>query len=113
MFRYKKVILLTGIAIMLVALLGCSADTDTSLVVDSGVLDEGYNGIPDPVLEKNLKLSEEEKKNGVEKITIKCGVQIDKPTSETDEPADEASEADEQQEESGGDERDERAKPKI
>jgi len=112
MFRNKKVILLTGIAIMLVSLLGCSAATDTSVVVDSGVLDEGYNGIPNPVLDKNLKLSEDEKKNGVEKITIKCGVQIDKPTSDADLEADDVTDA-EEQEEAGGDERDERAKPKI
>lgn len=99
----EKGLLLCIIALMLIYLCGCSPAVQTK-ELESGVNDAAYEGIPNPVLDKNLMLSEEEQRDGVKKITIKCGVQIDLPTDDEDGESDEGEE---------NDDGEERVRPKI
>ncbi len=86
----KKILVLLGMALLVVSIFtGCASSDKSSVTIDSGVVDQNYNGDTDPTVEKQWKLTEEEKKNGVEKISIEVDgmadqVNDDQQTSDTE-----------------------------
>lgn len=68
-YRLYLVVFLFGITILSTA---CGTTVNSKTVqLDSGVQDQNYQGVAKPIIPKNLKLSEDEKKNGIQKIPIK------------------------------------------
>ncbi|WP_378955086.1 hypothetical protein [Pelosinus sp. sgz500959] len=58
--------------VMAVTLTACGKATDgVKVQLDSGVVNENYQGVAKPVVEKKLKLSSEELTNGIQKAPIK------------------------------------------
>lgn len=49
---------------------GCGLAAKPAIKLDSGVTNDSYQGVAQPTLEKKLKLSEEELKNGIKKVPI-------------------------------------------
>lgn len=87
--RASKIFSFMCILVLAVLLLtGCqTASPGSQSQVDSGVIDQDYAGTPNPEVPKELKLTEKEKKEGVQKITIKCGVEKEIPREVPEEPA--------------------------
>ena len=81
----KRRFLMYSIMLLLAVFLLTACSTSERPVqakIESGVVNENYTGNVQPTIEKYLKLSEEEKKNGVKKIKIKCGVEKEIPIEE-------------------------------
>ena len=108
MFEKKRFLILSLVIFSTIFLTACGTTANIQQPqLESGVIDQDYQGILNPEPPKEIKLSEKEKRDGIEKITIKCGVQIDVPGQQQTEPpqAD-----DSHNQNSGGDSI---AKPKI
>lgn len=64
-----------GLALLIIAALfagGCGAAEKVPAVkLDSGVVNEAYKGVAQPVIPKQMKLTEDEQKNGIKKVPIK------------------------------------------
>lgn len=72
----KRLIILVFVIFATIVVGGCGNDArEEKVILESGVIDEGYQGVVNPQVSKDLKLDDE----GVEKITIKCGAKIDAP----------------------------------
>lgn len=57
---------------MTVILTACGkAEEPSTVKLDSGVINENYQGVAKPVVEKKLKLSNEELINGIQKVPLK------------------------------------------
>lgn len=103
----NKVVLLAALMILLLIVSGCTVTQQEPVMeFESGVNDQNYRGVNNPTLDPVLKLSEQEQREGVQKITIKCGVQIDMPNSDA---VDDNDQPDEEAEAEG----EERVGPKI
>lgn len=105
MFRHKGKSLIVFVMLISIFVSGCGIES-SGLIIESGVVDEEYRGVANPQLEKTLKLTEEEKINGIEKVSIERTEQADAPSSFQD--GEET--GDEDANESGGEEV---ARPKI
>ncbi len=69
----KKIFVIIGVALLALSMfVGCQASETNQSKIDSGVIDEDYIGNTDPTVPKEWKLTEEEKKNGVEKVIIQA-----------------------------------------
>jgi hypothetical protein len=80
------VILLFGATVLTTA---CGATVNSKTVqLDSGAQDQNYQGVAQPIIPKNLKLSEDEQKNGIKKSPIKSstGQQLVPDVQVTDMP---------------------------
>lgn len=87
-------------------LVGCSAGTGTQdMKIDSGVINQEYNGILKPSVPKEFKLTEQEKREGIKKYAIEAT-----PKADPGEATTKALTGSEVRQPSGGDQV---AKPKI
>lgn len=68
---------------------GCSNGPAAQETIESGVIDTEYSGIPTAPVAQAYKVDEEAKENMI-KITIKCGVEKEIPIENTEQPPDEA-----------------------
>jgi hypothetical protein len=72
----RKYLLYTGVFLVGITIFssGCGAmgnsKTSQTVQLDSGVQDQNYQGVVQPAVPKQLKLSAEEKKNGIQKLPI-------------------------------------------
>lgn len=77
----KKLFCVLLVLLISFLVLGCgSQNQSVPAKVESGVIDKEYRGVVNPEVPREFKLSEQEQREGIQKITIKCGVQIDAPT---------------------------------
>lgn len=67
------------VGMLFVFMAGCGNEKITPTIVESGTMNEDYKGNPNPVAPKEMFLSDEEKANGIQKIKIKSGIQMDAP----------------------------------
>lgn len=81
MFKNRHLYCLISLVLILVfTIVGCGKTTGTAETnLDSGVINKEYVGNVSPDVPKQHKLSEEEAKHGIQKITIKCGVETEIP----------------------------------
>lgn len=108
----KKTVISFLMLILFISLLlvGCSSRPEQPIgKLESGVLDEDYQGVVNPEIPKELKLTEEEAKNGIKKITIKCGVEKELPVENSQEKSEVIEDVNNNNEKGVSDE----AKPKI
>ncbi|OEF95830.1 hypothetical protein [Desulfuribacillus alkaliarsenatis] len=103
MFTRKQIVLALSIFMLLIALVGCGSET-SEVSVSSGVIDKEYEGVVNPQIPMEFKLTEEEKKNGVQKVTIEGS--NDKDSSDEEDTDEQSSD----EEDDGGEER---ARPNI
>lgn len=82
-----------GLALLITTALlagGCgAADKVPAVKLDSGVVNEAYKGVAQPVIPKQIKLTEDEQKNGIKKMPIKSksGQELIPETRVEDKPA--------------------------
>jgi hypothetical protein len=108
MVNRKGLFVLMLVVVITILAVGCGANSTAQVMrVESGAVNDNYVGVVNPELAKDLKLSEGEKKEGIEKITIKCGTQIDAPSTQLPK---ESTNSNGSQNESGGEDV---VKPKI
>ena len=62
---------------------GCVGSKTSEVKVESGVINKDYVGVVSPVLVKDYKITEEAKE-GMIKVTIKCGVEKEIPIGSGD-----------------------------
>lgn len=60
------------ILLFVLVLTGCGASKPAAVQVDSGVINEQYRGNIQSSLPKEIKITEDEKKNGIRKVPIKA-----------------------------------------
>ncbi|MBZ4687045.1 MAG: hypothetical protein JG764_678 [Clostridiales bacterium] len=80
MFKKRWLYFAALVIFITIFLVGCgTTSTITQPRFESGVIDKDYRGEMNPEPPKELKLSKREQEEGIEKITIKCGVEIEAP----------------------------------
>lgn len=75
----KKHLLVLLVGMLLIIMTGCGVAKNEITNIESGTMNADYRGDSDPIVPMEIMLSDEEKANGIEKIKIKCGVEIDAP----------------------------------
>lgn len=76
----RKLLIMAFVAAITFILTACgTSEEERSPIISSGTMEEDYQGKQNPSVTGQILLSEEEKKNGVKKIKIKCGVEIEAP----------------------------------
>lgn len=74
---------LLGAVFMVLLLTGCGSTQTAGAKVESGVVNQDYSGTVSPVLPQDYKI-QEEAKEGMIKVTIKCGVEKEIPIGGTE-----------------------------
>lgn len=83
----KPLLFMLSLLIIGLFMSGCqeqnSNEESSKLKIESGVTDSKYNGIVNPQLEVQFKMTEEEQKNGVKKLEMEGEeVEIEEPGQE-------------------------------
>lgn len=99
--KYQRLFrLILALLLIMIIMTGCgSTEKATQATVESGVIDKDYVGVVAPVLPQDYKI-EEKAKEGMIKVTIKCGVEKEIPVGGSEEEQEKSGDSDE-------------AKPKI
>lgn len=78
MYKYRSIALLVLLVVTVLLVSACGAPTTSAPpIIDSGPMDENYVGIVNYQLQKDMKISERELAEGVERVDIRSSLQGD------------------------------------
>jgi len=77
MYKYRSIALLVLLVVTVLLVSACGAPISAPPIIDSGPMDENYVGIVNYQLQKDMKISERELAEGVERVDIRSSLQGD------------------------------------